>query len=207
MRPKTQPACKMLLESEMVKKMLSINCVDWTRTPVLCMTDLACSLCLGFLSGLRFCCSRCVCGLVLREQGGLWPHMWGGGWQAQVLLLSGLQTEWNQLVCGSVTCSVHQLIHSDTKASVENAAVLMLYHVWCMWFENWGLNHQTQGMRSHAKKFNALSKAKSLHTFLDQISLALDKNSRIFYESWNLVMVFTKAHNKKCLEPNDSLLT
>jgi hypothetical protein len=151
----TQPACKMLLESEMVKNMLSINCAYWTWndpvTPVLSTTDLACSLCLGFPFGLQICCFRCVCGLVLREQGGLWPHMWGGGWQAQVLMLSGLQTAWNQLVCGSVTCSVCQLIHSNTKVSVANAALLMLSHVWCMWFENGGLSHQTQGMRSHAK--------------------------------------------------------
>jgi hypothetical protein len=40
----------------------------------------------------------------------------------------------------------------DTRASVANAALLLLSHIWCMWFEDGGISHQIREMRSHAKK-------------------------------------------------------
>jgi hypothetical protein len=65
-------------------------------------------------------------------------------------MLSGLQTAWNDLMCGSVTCSIYQLAHPHTRASVVNAA--LLHALSCLVHEiSEGLIHQTQGMMSHVK--------------------------------------------------------
>lgn len=149
----TQQACKMLLESEMAKKIFFPE-LCWLDTEWLSNTyTLHVRSCIFFMSGFPVWFSvllfqMCQWAGAQRTGGAVTTYVrrWLASPSAHAIRASDCMESARVWVSKMLKSSV------DTRASVANAALLLLSHIWCMWFEDGGISHQIREMRSHAKK-------------------------------------------------------